>query len=144
MAWNVCFFFFYGNTPNYRIWMQQFFSIFNYFSWLLDEFLWNVRSCHIIFCTTYSYKDWQSFVTYYVLILLPTTGLRIFIQIHIFANTVEGIGPRQKFNLLIKHYKEYTLNILYVFTYVTCLFISLNFSRLHKNPQFTDRIIRIL
>lgn len=53
-------------------------------------------------------------------------------QIHIFVNTVEGVGPRQKFNLLIKHYKEHTLNILYVF------------ARLHKNPQSTDRIIRIL
>lgn len=68
-------------------------------------------------------------------------------QIHIFANTVEGVGPRQKFNLLIKHYEKYTLNILYVFAYVMrilCIFISLNFSRLHKNPQSTDRIIRIL
>lgn len=67
-------------------------------------------------------------------------------QLHIFANTVEGIGPRQKFNLLIKRYKEYTLNILYVFAYIMrimCGFISLNFSRLHKNPQSTDRIIRV-
>lgn len=68
-------------------------------------------------------------------------------QIHIFANTVEGVGPRQKFNLLIKRYKEYTLNILYVFAYVICIlcaFISLNFSRLRKNPQSTDRIIPVL